>query len=74
MHNGRHSFFFDENTHFDLPFINNLKTLNVLIVIKKYKRSLNGTTIYTRNCLIGNGFIEYYFLSLEKDKLLLVEK
>ena len=63
---GRHCFFFDENKHFYLLFINNLKNLTVVTVIKIYKRSLNGTTIYTRNCLIGNGLIQNFLLSLEK--------
>ena len=47
-------------------FFNNLKNLTVVTVIKIYKRSLNGTTIYTRNCLIGNGLIQNFLLSLEK--------
>ena len=63
---GRHCFFFDENEHFYLLFINNLKNLTVITVIKIYKRSLNGTTIYTRNCLIGNWLIQNFLLSLEK--------
>lgn len=48
--------------------INNLKVLNVFSVIEIYKRSLNGTKIFTRNCLIGNGYNQNVFLSLEKGK------
>ena len=48
--------------------INDLKILNVFSVIKICKRSLNGTSIHTRNCLIGNGFIQNIFLSLQKDR------
>ena len=64
--NWRNFFFFDENRHFDLHLINDLKILNVFSVIKICKRSLNGTTIYTRNCLIGNWLIQNFLLSLEK--------
>ena len=49
------TFFFDENRHFDLHLINDLKILNVFSVIKICKRSLNGTSIHTRNCLIRTG-------------------
>ena len=72
---GRHCFFFDKNKHFYLLFINNLKNLTVVTVIKIYKRSLKGTTIYTRNCLIGNGLIQNFcFLLKNIEKLSLVEQ
>ena len=53
--NSRNFFFFDQNRHFDLHLINDLKILNVFSVIKICKRSLNGTSIHTRNCLIRTG-------------------
>ena len=45
-----------------------LKSPKVFSVIKICKRSLNGTTIYARKYLIGNRSRYGFFLSLEKDR------
>ena len=42
-------------------------------VIKTNKRSSNGTKIYTRNCLIENGFIQNFFLFLENHREIVID-
>ena len=67
--------FFDGNRYFYIPFITYPKILNVFSAIKIYKRSLNGTTIYTRNYLVGNaGQNCFFFLLIKMEMLLLVER
>ena len=73
--NGGHFFFFDGNRYFYFPFITNPKILNVFSAIKIYKRSLNGTTIYTRNYLFGNASQNcFFFLLIKMEMLLLVQR
>lgn len=76
---GRNFFSFSEDNFFDHPFKfttikrTNPDILNVFSVIK-INKSLRGTSIYSRNCLIESGSKKGFLLSLEKDAGVIIER